>query len=259
MQKQTNVNVYYIYIDNHCHLLRLNDILNDTKGGIILMDKITVLDYIKLRDQGMNDNQIAQKYGVTRQAIGQFVRYHGIARKSDIVNYFKAKTDIPAAFHLLAKAKELTSRKTLESMLAANCIYTCFSEFVANQFLGVLRNCASIISSRISKGVFAINVPTNNWDIKPLSVNIDNIDRYEFPFKNDMMKLLNNILKIRNELYRKISMHCHDEIPANIQDELIELGLRCEELAKLVEANYNSLDEILFSKIQKNKTIVPNE
>lgn len=146
---------------------------------------------------------------------------------------------------LIEYARGLKGKEGLENQLAATFIYVSFSEYLANNLLEHLKYFIYQGSYDQFAGILFIDERKKSGKAKTLGQICSELEKYNFPDKQGIVTLLQEIKELRNNLFHNFAIVDLDGLEKMIQNDVIEIQNKTEELLRNINVIYDGLQKIL--------------
>ena len=167
--------------------------------------------------------------------------------------FFHENLDIKNELLQLARNAK-TGEKKLETDLASVLIYSNIAEYLAEHLLSTLNHFIHQVSYTNYAAILYVNSVFKSGRKMTLNQTVEEIEKFQFPDKENILKNLKNIAESRNRLFHNFAKSNLSEIQNLLATDLPIIQNECEEVITRINTVYAGLQKILLPQ-QSNSPV----
>lgn len=155
---------------------------------------------------------------------------------------------------MLKFARDLAEKDGFENGLAGAMIYSSFSEYLAENLLENLKYFVYKGTYDQYAGILFIDETKSGKSKKTLGQNITELERFNFPDKEGILKCLRNITEARNNMLHQFARTDIEGLKKIVLQDVSTIRQETEELVQKIDTVYAGLKKILTAANQNSET-----
>ncbi len=155
---------------------------------------------------------------------------------------------------MLKFARDLSEKEGFENGLAGAMIYSSFSEYLAENLLENLKYFVYKGTYDQYAGILFIDETKSGRSKRTLGQNVTELERFNFPDKDGILKCLRNITEARNKMLHQFARTDVEGLKKIILQDVSTIRLETEELVHKIDIVYAGLKKILLAANQTSES-----
>jgi uncharacterized protein with HEPN domain len=152
--------------------------------------------------------------------------------------------------NMARQARVNVPEKKIENDLASVLIYSSIAEYLAENLIDNLTHFVKTSTYNDFAGILFIK-KINTREKMPLGIIIQELDKFEFPDKTEIINCFRNISSSRNRIFHNLAKSDLDETVELLSKDLPIIQERCEDLITRINTIYAGLSKILVQTQQE--------
>lgn len=168
-----------------------------------------------------------------------------------------AHDDLELKNQLIDYARVLSVKKDAEAQLASAMIYASFTEYIAGHLLDNMRYLMYQTTYNQYAGILFVD-ERDDSEVRMMGKTIHLLQKFSFPDKTDILRLLSEVSKSRNNLFHNFARADLEGLEV-LNEDIQTIKERSEEIFQKVNTVYAGLQKILMPEQEMASDLTEND